>query len=221
MSLEPNTNFRSAGDFINYFKTSGVLAREQPQVKIVLLIDSFQTVPNDKEVLQRQFYSALRHLRKMEGVVLQSVIAAGTFDVFASVTSPSLGPIPFYGNECISIPSFTDRDFTAIFRNFAADQTVTFDAAVIRHVFFMTNGYVTNLDVTFNVLIHPISYRHPALVALYGRLVKDNVELLCRDSVRVISLQSWHRTISGHTEYHYFKTSDIFELHHGEIQGQL
>lgn len=140
LTLEANADFKSAGDFVNYFKISCALARGvEAQVRVVLLIDGIQPLrASHNETIQTHFLSALMRLRNInmvEGTILQSVIATGTFTHF-------LLPIPFYANERLSIPYFTEEDCINILQDFGRDHDLTFDSTFTGHVSFMTGGYV-------------------------------------------------------------------------------
>jgi len=107
--------------------------------KIVILIDELSELHSASEEVRDDFLRALRATRNnREPYVIESVIAAGTFSIL--LLNPSQSSIsPFNISDLIDNPYFTVEETRTLFDEFAQDQGIMIDDAVVEDIWVRSN----------------------------------------------------------------------------------
>jgi len=139
---------------------------------VVLLIDGLSELYDAQPYIREEFLQTFREIRNNDKMyVIRSVIAAGTFGNLRQSNS-TISPF----NVAVSIqnPYFTVEDVRKLFYEFAQDQYITIDDAVVEDIWIKSNG-------------------HPTLVCLCGRTVFKNLGLLVDSHSANLSYQNWQQ----------------------------
>jgi len=121
--------------------------------KVVFLIDELSELHTASEEVRDDFLRALRATRNNpESYVIESVIAAGTFNVL--LLNPSHSFIsPFNISDRIDNPYFTVEQTRTLFDEFAQDHGIMIDDAVIEDIWVRSNGYFSIARIKLSLLI--------------------------------------------------------------------
>ena len=110
---------------------------------VVLLIDEFSELHSASEDIRNDFLRTLRDIRNNTRIyAIKSVIAAGTFSIL--LFNPSESSIsPFNVSDHVENPYFTEEETKILFKEFAQDNGITIEDAVVEDVWVRSNGCVT------------------------------------------------------------------------------
>jgi hypothetical protein len=122
-------------------------------VKVVLLIDELSELHSASEEVRDEFLRTLRETRNNpEPYAIESIIAAGTFSIL--LLNPSRSSIsPFNISDCIDNPYFTSEETRMLFREFAQDQGIMIDDAVVDDIWVRSNGCFSIACIKLSLLI--------------------------------------------------------------------
>ena len=110
--------------------------------KIVLLVDELSELHSASGDIQDSFLRTLREIRNNDSAyAIKSVIAAGTFSILR--LKPSKYSISLFNiSDRIDNPYFTAKEVKKLFKEFAQDNGITIDGAVIKDIWAISNGCV-------------------------------------------------------------------------------
>ncbi len=110
--------------------------------KIVLLVDELSELHSASEDIQDSFLRTLREIRNdARTYAIKSVIAAGTFSILRLKPSKS-SVSPFNISDRIDNPYFTAKEAKKLFKEFAQDNRITIEHAVVEDIWARSNGCV-------------------------------------------------------------------------------
>jgi len=157
--------------------------------KVVLLIDELSELHSASEDIQDSFLRTLREIRNNAGAyAIKNVIAAGTFSILR--LKPSKSSIsPFNVSDRIDNPYFTAKETKKLFKEFAQDNRITIERAVVKDIWARSNGCVYYLY--WSIIAH-ILFSHLGMVCLLGRTIHRNLTLLLNHS-STLSYTNWQR----------------------------
>ncbi len=122
---------------------------------VVLLIDELSELHSASENIRNDFLRTLREIRNnTKAYAIKSVIAAGTFSIL--LFNPSETSIsPFNVSDRIDNPYFTDEEVKNLFKDFAQDNGIIIEDAVIEDIWVKSNGCVTSfvLNLTAHIWV--------------------------------------------------------------------
>jgi hypothetical protein len=118
----------------------GAFLAENWALKVVILIDELSELHSASEEVRDDFLRALRVTRNNpEPYAIESVIAAGTFSIL--LLNPSQSSIsPFNISDRIDNPYFTVEETRTLFDEYAQDQGIMIDGAVVEDIWVRSNG---------------------------------------------------------------------------------
>jgi hypothetical protein len=110
--------------------------------KIVLMIDEFYYLHHASPIIQDEYLRTFREINQ-EPYAIHGVIAAGTLSILH--LTPTFTTSPFNVAEHVRNPYFSIDETRKLFLEFAQDNLITIDDAVIEDVWVKSNGCVTQL----------------------------------------------------------------------------
>ena len=122
-------------------------------VGVVLLIDELSELHSASEEVRDDFLRTLRETRNnSEPYAIESIIAAGTFNIL--FLNPSQSSIsPFNISNRIDNPYFTTEETMSLFDEFAQDQGITIEDAVVEDIWVRSNGCFSIARIKLSLLI--------------------------------------------------------------------
>ena len=134
----PTTPISSPADFTHYFR------KDAWNGNVVFLLDEFSSLYKGQDDVRDsclQAFRGLKHDRETHAV--QCFIAAGTFSMIY-LTMPAASP--FNITDFVQSPSFTIDETRKLFNDFAEDEGLLIDDAIVEDVWAKSNGLVAQLD---------------------------------------------------------------------------
>jgi hypothetical protein len=132
------TALSSMRDFLSFFHV-GAWKR-----KVILVIDEFSELYHASPIVREQCLRAFRDIRNNpEPYAIRGLIGAGTLSIFC--LTPSFTTSPFNVADHVRNPYFGIDETRKLFLEFAQDNLITIDDAVIEDILVKSNGCVTQL----------------------------------------------------------------------------
>jgi hypothetical protein len=132
------TALPSQQDFLSFFHVSAW------KRNVVLIIDEFSDLYHASSIIQDECLRAFREIRNNQGLyAIHGLIAAGTFSILH--LTPTFTTSPFNIVDHVRNPYFSIDETRKLFLDFAQDNLITIDEAVIEDIWVKSNGCVTQL----------------------------------------------------------------------------